>query len=134
MAPLRLKIDGHIFRDAGGREVSMRGINMAGDAKLPSSPERSSHHPEDFYKGDDVSFAKRPFSIDEAHTHLARLKRWGYNTIRYVFTWEAIEHAGPGKYDEEFIDHTIAILRLIKEYGFYVNMDPHQDVVSICRR
>ena len=33
-------------------------------------------------------------------------------------------------YDEEWIQHTIGILRLAKEYGFYIFMDPHQDVVS----
>jgi hypothetical protein len=71
----------------------------------------------------------RPFSLDDAATHFTRLRAWGYNTIRYVFTWEAIEHAGPGKYDEAWIDHTISILRKAKEYGFYIFMDPHQDVV-----
>jgi hypothetical protein len=89
-----------------------------------------SHRKENFFEGDTVSFVDRPFSVDEAHTHFSRLKRWGYNTIRYLFTWEALEHAGPGKYDEEYIEHTIKILRIAKEYGFYVFMDPHQDVWS----
>ncbi|KAA8566590.1 hypothetical protein EYC84_009136 [Monilinia fructicola] len=46
------------------------------------------------------------------------------------FTWEAIESGGPGIYDEEWIQHTIEILRLAKSYGFYIFMDPHQDVWS----
>ena len=29
-----------------------------------------------------------------------------------------------------FVDHTIAVLRIAKSYGFYVFMDPHQDVWS----
>lgn len=130
MAPLRLRIEGRTFRDAEDREVTLRGINVAGDAKFPASPDLPSNLPEQFYNGDDVSFVGRPFSIEEAHTHFARLKRWGYNLIRYVFTWEAIEHAGPGKYDEEWVQHTIEVLRLAKSYGFYIFMDPHQDVWS----
>ncbi|KAI9758534.1 MAG: hypothetical protein M4579_003026 [Chaenotheca gracillima] len=130
MAPLRLTIDGQRFRDSRGREVTIRGINVAGDAKYPSKPNQPSHIPDNFFEGDNVSFVDKPFSVDEAHEHFGRLKRWGYNTIRYVFTWEAVEHEGPGIYDEEFISHTIAILRLAKDYGFYVFMDPHQDVWS----
>ena len=132
MAPL--EIDGTRFRDIHGREITLRGINVAGDAKFPRSPDVPSHESSNFFHGDDVSFVGRPFNEEEAHLHFARLKRWGYNTIRYVFTWEAIEHEGPGKYDEAWIKHTIRILRLAKEYGFYVFMDPHQDVVSCSDR
>ena len=108
----------------------LRGINVAADAKLPSEPNQPSHVPDHFFDGDNVKFHERPFTKDDAHIHFARIKRYGFNTIRYVFTWEAIEAAGPGRYDEEFIQHTIAILRIAKEYGFYVFMDPHQDVWS----
>lgn len=130
MASLRIRIDGQKFRDTDNREVTLRGINVAGDAKFPASPDVSSHTPDHFFDGDNVSFVGRPFSLEEAHTHLTRLRRWGYNTIRYVFTWEAIEHVGPGKYDEEWIQFTIEILRLAKSYGFYIFMNPHQDVWS----
>ena len=130
MASLRLRIEGRTFRDTRGREVTLRGINVAGDAKFPSQPDLPSHKSNYFFEGDDVSFVGKPFSIDEAHTHFSRLKRWGYNTIRYIFTWEAIEHEGPGKYDDEWVGHTIEILRLAKSYDFYIFMDPHQDVWS----
>lgn len=107
----------------------MRGINVAGDAKFPARPDQPSHIPDRFFDGDDVSFVGRPFAVEEAHTHFSRLRAWGYNTIRYLFTWEAIEHSGPGRYDEEWIQHTINVLRLAKKYEFYIFMDPHQDVV-----
>ena len=130
MAPFRLKIDGRIFRDTNDREVTLRGINVAGDAKFPAQPNLPSHSAGRFFEGDDVSYVGRPFSLEEADMHFSRLKRWGYNLIRYLFTWEAIEHAGPKKYDEEWIQFTIKILRLIKSYGFYVFMDSHQDCWS----
>jgi hypothetical protein len=130
MGLLRLRIENGHFLDASGRTVTLRGINMAGDAKYPSNPDQPSHIPDDFIKGADfVNFRSRPFPKEDAHLHFSRLKRWGYNTIRYVFTWEAIEAAGPGTYDEEWIQHTLEILRLAREYGFYIFMDPHQDVV-----
>lgn len=127
--PLRLRIQGTRFKDAHNREVTLHGINVAGDAKLPAHPDTPSHIKKDFFKGDDVSFVGRPFTVHDSALHFARLKRWGYNTIRYIFTWEAIEHAGPGKYDEEWIQHTIDVLHVAKDYGFYIFMDPHQDVV-----
>lgn len=126
---LRLRIDGTSFRDSKNREVTLHGINASADAKLPLHPDQPSYEPEGFFNGDHVSFVGRPFEISDAPEHFARLRRWGYNTIRYIFTWEALEHAGPGKYDEEFIEHTISVLKEARAFGFYVFMDPHQDVV-----
>ncbi|EER44564.1 glycosyl hydrolase [Histoplasma capsulatum H143] len=130
MAPLRFRVEGSTFRDSQNREVTLRGINVDAAAKYPKKPNIPSYVSENFYDGDNVSFVGRPFELKDAHTHFTRLKRWGYNFIRYIFTWEALEHSGPGKYDEEFIQFTIEILRLAKSYGFYVYMDPHQDVWS----
>lgn len=130
MAPLRLRIEGSVFRDTKNREVTLRGINCAADAKFPTDPDLPSHLSDRFFDGDELSFVGRPFTIDEAHIHFSRLKRWGYNCMRYIWTWEAIEHAGPGRYDDEWVQHTIEILRLAKGYGFYIWMDPHQDVWS----
>lgn len=130
MANSPISIDGTRLRDSRGREITFRGINVAGDAKFPSTPDLPTHVQDHFFDGDNVSFVDRPFKQEEAHRHFARLKRWGYNSIRYVFTWEAIEHTGPGKYDEEFVQSTISTLRIAKSYGFHIFMDPHQDVWS----
>ncbi|KAF2858864.1 glycoside hydrolase family 5 protein [Piedraia hortae CBS 480.64] len=130
MASFRLKIDGKHFKDTQGRQVTLHGINVSGDSKLPAHPDIPSHESENFFDGDNVSFVDRPFSLKDSHIHFARLKRWGFNTLRYIFTWEALEHEGPGKYDEAFITHTVEVLRIAKGYGFYVFMDPHQDVWS----
>jgi hypothetical protein len=130
MASFRLTIENGQFRDGHGRQIVLRGINVAGDAKLPSEPNQPSHIADSFFDGDNVTFHERPFSKNEAATHFARIKRYGFNTVRYLFTWEAIEAAGPGIYDEQFIQHTIDVLRIAKSFGLYVFMDPHQDVWS----
>ncbi|KAK2744008.1 hypothetical protein FQN57_004461 [Myotisia sp. PD_48] len=130
MAPFRLRIDGATFRDPQNRAVTLRGINIDASAKYPKTPDIPSHVPDDFYDGDNVSFVGRPFALNEAGVHFSRLKNWGYNQIRYIFTWEAIEHAGPGRYDEDWITFTIEILKIAKSFGFFVYMDPHQDVWS----
>src|ERR1700712_3672559 len=131
MAPLRLRIEAGHFLDNNDREVILHGINVAADMKYPAKPETPSHIPDRFFDGDNVSFVDQPFSLEDAPSHFSRLRKWGFNTIRYIFTWEAVEHEGPGKYDEEFCQHTVNILRMAKEYGFYVFMDPHQDVVCL---
>lgn len=121
-----------VFRDEKNRQINLRGINMASDAKMPTVPYLPTHEPatDDFWDGDKARFIGRPFHLKDAKEHLERIKSWGFNTIRYLYTWEAIEHEGPGIYDEEFVDFTIEVLRLCDHYGFYVLLDPHQDVWS----
>ena len=130
MSRQQLRVDGRIIRDSRDRQVTLRGINVAGDAKFPTKPNLPSFKSDGFFDGDSVSFIGRPFPVAEAQVHFSRLKRWGYNTIRYIFTWEAIEHERPGQYDEEWISYTIEVLRVAKSLGLYVFMDPHQDVWS----
>lgn len=110
------------FVDEHGRTVLLRGINLAADAKLPRVAA---------VDGDKYSYVGSPFPLDEADEHFARLKKLGYNVVRYLFTWDALEHKGPGQYDEEYIDYTIEMLRKLRKHGFMVFMDPHQDVWSL---
>jgi Glycoside hydrolase family 5 C-terminal domain/Cellulase (glycosyl hydrolase family 5) len=116
------------FRDSSGRVILLRGINLDGSSKLPNGVTTYTLQDDNYWDGDKVSFVGKPFSLEEAPAHLERLKSWGYNTIRYLYTWEALEHEGPDQYDDAYIDHTIKLLNLIKEHGFYVFLDPHQDV------
>jgi hypothetical protein len=75
--------------------LTLRGLNVGGNTKQPSDPYIPSHISEGFLDGDQVSFVGRPFPLQDADQHLARIKGYGYHVIRFLITWEAIEHAGP---------------------------------------
>lgn len=129
MALPRLRIAGEWFVDETGCRHILRGVNLGGDCKVPY-PDGGTHVPSDFSDHRDVSFIGRPFPLDEAHEHFARLRHWGFNCLRLLTTWEAVEHAGPGLYDQAYLDYFAALCRLAGTYGFYVFVDFHQDVWS----
>ncbi|KAF9915322.1 hypothetical protein BX616_006408 [Lobosporangium transversale] len=144
---LRVEPNDVFFRDSDNRAWLLRGINLSGSCKFPRYPVpvpshvrgdaflKPQGHPESSNAtvddhSDHISFVGRPFELDRADEHLARLRHWGFKIIRWVVTWEAIEHQGPGIYDQEFLDYTILALLKTKEYGFKVMIDFHQDVWS----
>lgn len=124
------------FIDSERRKITLKGINLDSSAKLPQTPDLPTDYPASnpnsiFWDGDNVSFVGRPFPLEEAEEHIKRIKSWGYNVIRYVITWEAIEHRGPKQYDDDFIEYTAKVLQVIQRIGgIYVFIDPHQDVWS----
>lgn len=126
----RLAIDGLWFREPSGRRVLLRGVNLGGDTKIPFAPDQRTHLPTDFADHRTVSFVGRPFPLDEAPAHFGRLAHWGFNCLRLLTTWEAVEHEGPGIYDQAYLDYLTEITRLAGEYGFYVFIDFHQDAWS----
>lgn len=129
MALSSLRTETDRFLDADGRQILLRGVNLGGDSKVPF-PNGGTQYPGDFSNHREVSFVGRPFPLDEADQHLARLRHWGFNCIRLITTWEAIEHAGPGRYDREYLDYFEAICRKAGEFDLYVIVDFHQDVWS----
>ena len=116
------------FRDQEGRRVLLRGVNLAGSSKFPLNA--ATHITDSFYNTSDISFVGRPFPLSEADEHFARLRAWGLTFVRLLVTWEAVEHAGPGEYDEDYLDYLLAIVRKADEFGISCFVDPHQDVWS----
>ncbi|KAI9333868.1 glycoside hydrolase superfamily [Obelidium mucronatum] len=120
------------FSDEFGRHVHLRGVNICGQSKLPTAPLSISTHlptPE-FFNHRDISFIGRPFPLADADEHFLRLKGWGLTFVRLLVTWEALEHKGPGLYDEAFIDYLICILKKAEKHGIKCFIDPHQDTWS----
>ncbi|KAI0482284.1 glycoside hydrolase superfamily [Xylariaceae sp. FL0804] len=116
------------FRD-GTSTVLLRGVNLA-DGKCPR--DLPSHLLESLSEdaGHEFSYTGTLLPPDDAPRHLERLRYLGFNVLRIPVVWEALEHAGPGVYDEEYIDYLIGLVRLCREYGFKVIINPHQDVWS----
>ena len=77
------------------RIITLRGVNLGSDAKNPTSPHIPSHISKGLFDADHVSFVGAPFPLADADDHLGRIKGYGFNIVRFVFSWEALEHAGP---------------------------------------
>jgi len=120
----RIDINGPFFIDSSGRRLILRGVNLsASKAPLhqPSHIDPVSHssqlifnldlnshksdHKSNNIDHDDSSssaqlaidddFDGTPLDLKDIDVHLARLRGWGFNCIRYVVPWEAIESKGP---------------------------------------
>jgi hypothetical protein len=125
-----LRTEGCQFKDEQGRTLILRGVNLGGSSKVPFRPDGATHIREGFYEHRDVSFVGRPFPLEEADEHFSRLRAWGMTFVRFLITWEAVEHAGPGIYDQEYLDYVFQVVRKAGEHGIELFIDPHQDVWS----
>jgi len=127
MTQTDIRVAGPLLLDRHGRQVILRGVNLGGDTKVPW-PGGGTENPSDFGDHREVSFVGRPFPLEDADEHLGRIADWGFNVLRLLTTWEAVEHVGPGQYDEAYLDYLAEIVRKAGEHGLQVFIDFHQDV------
>lgn len=125
-----IRIKGDKFVDEHGRALMLRGVNLGGSSKVPRTPDGATWIAEGFFNHRTVSFVGRPFPLAEADEHFSRLQRWGLTFVRLIVTWEAIEHAGPGRYDEQYLEYVREIVKRAAKRGISVFIDPHQDAWS----
>ena len=121
---------GRYFIDEAGRARILHGVNLSGSSKVPTEPPGYTHLPDSLAEKRQVSFIGRPFPLEEADEHFGRLKHWGLDFLRFLVPWEAVEHEGPGIYDEAYLDYLEAVLEKALEYDIALFIDPHQDVWS----
>ncbi len=100
-----LRVEGAQLRDAAGGAVILRGVNVAGNSKVP------------------------PFRGITDPRQLDPLPGFGMNLVRLLFTWEAYEPE-PGVYDAAYLDYYVTTARAAAARGLYVVVDFHQDAYS----
>lgn len=88
-------VDGRLLKDSSGRSITLRGVNFGGNFKLPSKPDGRTHIGSHFFEADHVNFVDELFTPDVLDSHCHRIKAYGFNVVRLIVTWEAIEHEGP---------------------------------------
>ncbi len=108
-------ISGATLRDADGGQILLRGFDLSGRDK--TAP---------YFPGLDLpdgGFA------EWSSAALAPLSAAGFNAVRYLVVWAAIE-PDAGSYDEGYLDHAVTWIQGLEDAGFWVVVDMHQDLYS----
>jgi hypothetical protein len=116
----RLRADRTYLRDGHGRYVFIHGINTSGADKVPARIDS---------KGV-PSYVGKPFPVDQARAHFAKLRAMGWNSIRLLVMWEGIEPVKRGQHDEAYLDYLREITKAAAENDIYVLFEMHQDIWS----
>ena len=102
--PARWHVSRGFIRDAEGRAVIMRGMNLSGSHK------------------------QAPYFGFHTETDFARVRQsWGMNSIRLLFSWSAVEPTR-GQYDQAFLTKLALRVEWARKAGLLVVLDSHQDV------
>lgn len=118
------------FRNQNGQVITLRGVSLGANARLPSRPFIPSDARSTFFTVHNLSFLDRPLPLKYADEHFTRLKSWGFNLIRLLVTWEALEHHAAGDIDQAYLHYLHQLIDKAAEYGFWVIIDAHQNVWS----
>lgn len=145
-------IDRHYLVDQQGRYLSLHGVNVSGSTKVPAfiqvDGDWRKFATEDLTRSPTTykaSFVGRPFAVDEGwkpgdgietmgfenvRNEIRKLRNVGFDSFRLMVQWEGIEPLRKGVYDQEYLHYVQKIVEISNEFGVYVLLDFHQDMVS----
>jgi endoglycosylceramidase len=101
-----LHAEGGFFRDSTGAVVILRGVDAAGNSKVP------------------------PFTPLADPRTLDPLPGWGFNVLRLLFNWEAYQPDAPDVFDDAYLGYYQSVVAAAASRGLYVIVDFHQDAFS----
>lgn len=127
----RLCADSRFFRDDRGRVVILRGVNLAGNSKVPpflalpkfGDPDAT---PAGYNEVDPAAYS---FTEHTDTSELDLLPAIGVNVIRLVFNWEAFEPTKE-KRNPLYLDMLQRIAEEAWKRGIFTIIDFHQDLFS----
>jgi endoglycosylceramidase len=127
----RLCTDSRFFRDDRGRVVILRGVNLAGNSKVPPFLPLPKFGDPDATPAGYQKTVATAYSFTE-HTDISELDSLpeiGVNVIRLVFNWEAFEPI-EGERNPFYLDMVQRIAEGAWKRGIFTIIDFHQDLFS----
>lgn len=94
------------FVDNYGRQVILNGINVISKSK------------------------NQGYLVDEDSTLYAKLRDWGFNTVRFGIIWDGLEPE-PGVYNEAYLQGIDHHIKWAADNNIFVVLDMHQDLYSV---
>ncbi|MGB7952865.1 MAG: cellulase family glycosylhydrolase [Candidatus Nitrosopolaris sp.] len=123
-----LSKDGIWFHDPEGRYILFRGVNFASRSKLPPYLPIAPLHVEN------IDQSKLKEEIELVKSELDLLKKLGFNIIRLLISWKAIEPKPNPNLDElmiegqEYLTLVNQIIDTLYRRDLYIILDFHQDI------
>jgi hypothetical protein len=120
--------DGIWFRDSQGRFVLFRGVNFASRSKFPP------YLPIAPLQNKEISLQQLRNEIEVVKPQIKQLKDLGFNVVRLLIMWKAIEPTPNPNLDqllpegENYLNLVKEIIDVLYYYGLFVIIDFHQDI------
>jgi hypothetical protein len=120
--------DGIWFHDTQGRFVLFRGTNLASCSKLPP------YFPISPLQSKSITSEELKEELKVVKPEIKRLKELGFNVVRLLVMWKAIEPTPNPNLDhllpegENYLNLVKEIIDVFYSYGLFVIIDFHQDI------